>query len=172
MPRDVIGLMAAAVRDPDPVVFFEHKALMATKGDVPDGEIVDTLGSARVRRDGSDVTVVALAAMVPRALAAAEELAADGISAEVIDMRSLVPLDATSFGSRRGSAVASAVRATSPTWGVSWTEWLPVGTASRIDPVWTMCSSSRPSSECGCAAGHVSGSPLTPSGPSMSRRRP
>ena len=92
-PRDVVGLMAAAVRDPDPVVFFEHKALMATRAEVPDGEIVDSLGSASVLRSGTDVTVTALGAMVPRALAAAEEIAADGISAEVIDLRSLVPLD-------------------------------------------------------------------------------
>src|SRR5215467_10602335 len=75
-PVDVIGLFAAAVRDPDPVLFFEHKGLYATKAEVPDGEIVDALGSARVLRDGEDVTILALAAMVPRALAAAERLAA------------------------------------------------------------------------------------------------
>jgi pyruvate dehydrogenase E1 component beta subunit len=93
-PTDVIGLMAAAVRDPDPVVFCEHKELYPIKADVPEGEIVDTLGTARIVRPGRDVTVLALAAMVPRALEAAEQLAAeDGISAEVIDMRSLVPLD-------------------------------------------------------------------------------
>ena len=92
-PRDVIGLMAAAVRDPDPVVFFEHKGLMATRADVPDGEIVDTLGTASIVRSGSDVTLAALAAMVPKAVAAADELAAEGISVEVIDVRSLVPLD-------------------------------------------------------------------------------
>ncbi|MGA7269815.1 MAG: transketolase C-terminal domain-containing protein, partial [Acidimicrobiia bacterium] len=88
-PRDVVGLMAAAVRDPDPVVFFEHKSLMATKGEVPEGEISDRLGEARVVREGSDCTIVALALMVPRALEAAERLSADGISAEVIDVRSL-----------------------------------------------------------------------------------
>ena len=92
-PRDVIGLFAAAVRDPDPVLFFEHKALYPTKAPVPDGEIVDTLGTAVVRRRGDDATVLALAAMVPRALAAAERLAADGIEATVVDVRSLVPLD-------------------------------------------------------------------------------
>jgi pyruvate/2-oxoglutarate/acetoin dehydrogenase E1 component len=95
-PRDVIGLFAAAVRDPDPVLFFEHKALYATKEEVPDGEIVDRLGVAAVRRAGSDATVVALGAMVPRALAAAEQLAAKGVDAEVIDLRSLVPLDVSS----------------------------------------------------------------------------
>lgn len=92
-PRDVVGLMAASVRDPDPVVFFEHKSLFATKGEVPDGEIVDRLGEARVVREGTDCTIVALALMVPRALEAADVLAAQGISAEVIDLRTLVPLD-------------------------------------------------------------------------------
>ncbi|HEX6446778.1 MAG TPA: alpha-ketoacid dehydrogenase subunit beta [Streptosporangiales bacterium] len=92
-PRDVVGLLAAAVRDPDPVVFFEAKGLYPTKGEVPDGEIVDELGRAEVRRTGRDCTIVALAAMVPRALDAAETLAGLGIDATVIDVRSLVPLD-------------------------------------------------------------------------------
>jgi len=82
------------VRDPDPVIFFEHKALYPVKGEVPDGEIVDTLGSAAIVRPGRDATVLALAAMVPRAVAAADRLAAEhGIDCEVIDVRSLVPLD-------------------------------------------------------------------------------
>ena len=92
-PSDMVGLMAASIRDPDPVLFFEHKGLMGTKGEVPDGEIVDTLGSAKVLREGTDCTIAALALMVPRALEAADRLAGDGISAEVIDVRSLVPLD-------------------------------------------------------------------------------
>ncbi|HLU32367.1 MAG TPA: pyruvate dehydrogenase complex E1 component subunit beta, partial [Acidimicrobiia bacterium] len=92
-PSDVVGLLAASVRDPDPVVFFEHKSLMATKGEIPDGEIVEELGKARVVREGTDCTIVALALMVPRAVEAAERLAEDGISAEVIDLRTLVPLD-------------------------------------------------------------------------------
>jgi pyruvate/2-oxoglutarate/acetoin dehydrogenase E1 component len=92
-PADVIGLFAAAVRDPDPVLFFEHKGLYASKGEVPDGEIVDTLGTAKVLRSGGDATIVALAAMVPRALAAADALASRGIEATVVDVRSLVPLD-------------------------------------------------------------------------------
>jgi pyruvate/2-oxoglutarate/acetoin dehydrogenase E1 component len=92
-PRDVVGLMAAAVRDDDPVVFFDHKKLYSTQEDVPDGEIVDTLGTAVIRRPGSDVTIAALAAMVPVALEAAARLAESGVSAEVIDVRSLVPLD-------------------------------------------------------------------------------
>lgn len=92
-PKDVVGLLAAAVRDPDPVVFFEHKSLLATKGDVPDGEIIDRLGEATVLREGTDCTIVSLALMTRRALQAADRLAEDGISAEVIDLRSLVPLD-------------------------------------------------------------------------------
>ena len=92
-PRDVIGLMAAAVRDPDPVIFFEHKSLYPTKGEVPDGEIVDMLGSAKIVRPGRDATILALALMVPRALEAAEKLTPHGIDCEVIDLRSLVPLD-------------------------------------------------------------------------------
>jgi pyruvate dehydrogenase E1 component beta subunit len=90
---DVIGLMAASIRDDDPVIFLEAKALYSTKMDVPDGEIVDTLGSAKVLRKGNDATLVALGYMVPRALAAAQELAASGIDCTVIDVRSLVPLD-------------------------------------------------------------------------------
>jgi pyruvate dehydrogenase E1 component beta subunit len=94
-PADVVGLMAAAIRDPDPVIFCEHKGLFATKGEVPDGEHLVPLGEAAVIREGSDCTIVALAAMVPRALEAAGLLAQDhGISAEVIDLRTLIPLDA------------------------------------------------------------------------------
>lgn len=93
-PADVKGLLAASVRDDDPVIFFEHKSLYATKGEVPDGEHVDKLGTAKIVREGTDATILALAFMVPRALAAAEKLQAEaGINAEVIDVRSLVPLD-------------------------------------------------------------------------------
>lgn len=92
-PADVVGLMAAAIRDDDPVMFFEHKGLYASKGEVPDGDVVDALGTAKVRREGSDATILALGLMVSRALDAAEHLAQRGINAEVIDVRSLVPLD-------------------------------------------------------------------------------
>jgi pyruvate dehydrogenase E1 component beta subunit len=94
-PADMVGLMAAAVRDPDPVIVCEHKALFAMKGDVPDGEHVVPLGQAAVLREGTDCTIVALAAMVPRAVEAAARLQdAHGVSADVIDLRSLIPLDA------------------------------------------------------------------------------
>jgi pyruvate dehydrogenase E1 component beta subunit len=93
-PHDVVGLLAAAVRDPDPVIFLEHKSLYGTKGEVADGEIFEPLGKAKVVRPGRDATILALALMVPRALEAAERMAAeDGIDCEVIDVRSLVPLD-------------------------------------------------------------------------------
>jgi acetoin:2,6-dichlorophenolindophenol oxidoreductase subunit beta len=94
-PADVIGLMAAAIRSDDPVVFFEHKGLFASKGTpAPEGHVVE-LGQADVRRSGTDVTLVALASTVPTALSAAERLAADGISAEVVDLRCLIPMDVT-----------------------------------------------------------------------------
>ncbi len=93
-PHNVVGLLAAAVRDPDPVVFFEHKGLYASKGDVPEGiEVVEELGRAKVLREGRDATILALAAMVPRAMAAAGRLSEHGIEVTVVDVRSLVPLD-------------------------------------------------------------------------------
>jgi pyruvate/2-oxoglutarate/acetoin dehydrogenase E1 component len=101
-PRDMVGLFAAAVRDDDPVIVVEPKVLYATKGDVPDGDVVDRLGAATVVRDGGDVTIVALGAMVSKAVQAAEELASDGLEAEVIDVRSLVPLDVATIADSVG----------------------------------------------------------------------
>ncbi len=93
-PADVKGLLAAAVRDPNPVLFFEQKSLYPMKGEVPDGEYVDELGKAKVLRHGKDCTIVALASMVHRSLDAAAILEKEhGISATVVDVRSLVPLD-------------------------------------------------------------------------------
>src|SRR4051794_7799480 len=92
-PADVVGLMASAIRSDDPVVFFEHKGLFASKGPAaPPGHVVE-LGQAGIARDGADVTLVALAATVPLALSAADRLAAEGVSAEVVDLRCLIPLD-------------------------------------------------------------------------------
>lgn len=93
-PADVIGMLAAAVRSDDPVVFFEHKGLFATKGPPPPPDHVVELGRAAVVREGGDITLVALASMVPLALRAADVLAGEGIEAEVVDLRCLVPLDA------------------------------------------------------------------------------
>src|ERR1700686_897665 len=92
-PADAKGLLAAAIRDPDPVLFFEQKSLYGVKGQVPDGEYVDRLGTAKVLRNGKDCTIVALAAMVPRAMQAAEKLEDMDIDATVVDVRCLVPLD-------------------------------------------------------------------------------
>jgi len=93
-PADMVGLMAAAIRSDDPVLVFEHKQLFASKGQAAPDDHVVPLGVAEVRRQGGDVTLVALASTVPTALAAAERLAGDGIAAEVIDLRCLIPLDA------------------------------------------------------------------------------
>lgn len=93
-PADVVGLMASAVRSDDPVVFFEHKGLFAGKGEQAPPDHVVPLGEAAIVRPGGDVTLVALASTVPMALSAAQTLAAEGIEAEVVDLRCLVPLDA------------------------------------------------------------------------------
>ncbi|MGH3453165.1 MAG: alpha-ketoacid dehydrogenase subunit beta, partial [Nocardioidaceae bacterium] len=93
-PADVVGLMASAIRSDDPVVFFEHKGLFASKGESAPPDHVVPLGEAAIVRPGTDVTLVALAYTVPLALSAADRLADEGISAEVVDLRCLVPLDA------------------------------------------------------------------------------
>lgn len=92
-PADAKGLLTASLRDPNPVIFVEHKLLYRTKGEVPEGEHVVPLGKADIKRSGRDATVIATQIMVPRALAAAEQLAADGIEIEVVDPRTLAPLD-------------------------------------------------------------------------------
>jgi pyruvate dehydrogenase E1 component beta subunit len=92
-PADAKGLMTASIRDDNPVVFFHHYLLTLEHGDVPEGEHVVPLGQANVVREGSDVTIVALGWMLGKALEAADQLAADGMSAEVIDPRTLAPLD-------------------------------------------------------------------------------
>jgi pyruvate/2-oxoglutarate/acetoin dehydrogenase E1 component len=92
-PVDVVGLLAASIRDPDPVIFLEAKALYPTKGEVPEGDVHDELGRAKVLRRGDDATLVAIGSMVPRAMKAAEQLATTGIDCTVVDVRSLVPLD-------------------------------------------------------------------------------
>ncbi|MGC8480447.1 MAG: alpha-ketoacid dehydrogenase subunit beta [Acidimicrobiales bacterium] len=93
-PSDLIGLFASSVRDNDPVLFLESKALYATKDEVPEGEIVESLGQARIRRGGPDATIVTIGAMVSKSLEAASILARDfGIECTVIDLRTLVPLD-------------------------------------------------------------------------------
>jgi len=93
-PTDAKGLLTAAIRDPDPVIFLEHKFLYRRiKEEVPDGEIVTPIGLARVARVGRDVSIITYAAMLHVALEAAEAAARDGIDVEVVDLRTLLPLD-------------------------------------------------------------------------------
>jgi pyruvate/2-oxoglutarate/acetoin dehydrogenase E1 component len=92
-PYDAKGLLLSAIRDDNPVIFVEHKLLYSTKGPVPEEEYTIPLGVADVKREGGDVTVVATSVMVKRALAAAEKLAQEGIEVEVVDPRTLKPLD-------------------------------------------------------------------------------
>ncbi len=108
-PHDHKGLMAAALRSDDPVVFIEHKALLLRKGrdflhhpDIPDGAYEVPIGEAAVVRHGSDVTLATLSATVEHALAAAETVAGEGISVEVIDLRSVVPLDTATVAGSAG----------------------------------------------------------------------
>ena len=103
-PAEAFGLLAAAIRDEDPVLVFEHKALYGRKEEVGDGEHLLPLGQARTVRAGGDVTLVGLSITVGICLAAADQLAADGVAAEVLDLRTLVPLDA--------AAVLASVRRT------------------------------------------------------------
>ncbi len=92
-PADAKGLLKTAIRDDNPVMFIEHKMLYATKGPVPEGEYTIPFGKADIKRAGKDVTFIGIHTMIPKGLAAAEKLAAEGISVEVIDPRTLVPLD-------------------------------------------------------------------------------
>ena len=103
-PAEAFGLLAAAIRDENPVLVFEHKALYGRKEEVGDGEHLLPLGQARTVRAGGDVTLVGLSITVGICLAAADQLAADGVAAEVLDLRTLVPLDA--------AAVLASVRRT------------------------------------------------------------
>jgi 2-oxoisovalerate dehydrogenase E1 component len=92
-PYDAKGLLKAAIRDDDPVIFFEHKFLYGVKGPIPEGDYVIPIGKASVKRKGEDVTIIATARMVHEAFSAAERLQEDGVSAEIIDPRTLLPLD-------------------------------------------------------------------------------
>jgi len=93
-PEDVKGMMLAAIRDPDPVIFLEAGALYGTKGEVPEGEYTVDFGKARVAKEGADVTLVGYGRQVPMLLRVAEKLASDNIDAEVVDLRSIRPFDA------------------------------------------------------------------------------
>ena len=92
-PRDAKGLLKAAIRDDDPVIFIEHKQLYMTDGEVPEEDYLIPLGEAEVKRPGSDVTLVAWSHMTLKSLQAAEELATEGVDTEVIDLRTISPMD-------------------------------------------------------------------------------
>jgi pyruvate/2-oxoglutarate/acetoin dehydrogenase E1 component len=92
-PADAKGLLLSAIRDDDLVIVFENKVLYNMKGEVPEGDAAIPLGKADIKRAGSDVTIVAISRMVQQALAAADQLAAEGIEVEVVDPRTLSPLD-------------------------------------------------------------------------------
>lgn len=96
-PADVKGMMLEAIRDPDPVIFLEAGALYGTKGEVPEGDVTVPFGKARVAREGTDVTLIAYGRQVPMLLKVADKLAEQDISAEVIDLRSIRPLDKDTF---------------------------------------------------------------------------
>ena len=97
-PYDFKGLLKSAVRDNNPVFFIEHKGLYHIKGEVPEEEYLIPLGKADVKREGKDVTIITYSKMVHTALEAAEKMAAQGIEAEVVDLRTLVPLDMETIG--------------------------------------------------------------------------
>ncbi|MCK8827067.1 alpha-ketoacid dehydrogenase subunit beta [Natroniella acetigena] len=92
-PADAKGLLKSAIRDDNPVIFFEHKVLYETKGEVPEEDYTIPLGKADIKREGDDATIIATGMFVRKALEAADQLAKEGIELEVIDPRSLVPLD-------------------------------------------------------------------------------
>jgi pyruvate dehydrogenase E1 component beta subunit len=92
-PYDAKGLLISAIRDNDPVIFIEHKLLYTTEGEVPEDDYTVELGKGDVKREGKDVTLITWSGMIPRSLAAAEKLAQEGVDVEVVDPRTLTPLD-------------------------------------------------------------------------------
>jgi len=92
-PADAKGLLKAAIRDENPVIYFEHKGLFPMKGDVPEGEHLVEIGKARIDREGTDLTIVSYSMMMHHAAKAADRLAAEGVSVELIDLRSISPWD-------------------------------------------------------------------------------
>ena len=128
-PGSAYSLLRAAITDPNPVLFYEHKGLYGRKGPVVRGEVAE-LGKAAVLRSGSDVTIVATLLMVERALAAAEQLAADGIDAEVIDLRWLRPLDLPSIKAsveKTGRLVIAEEQVHAAGWGATIVSELTIG---------------------------------------------
>ena len=125
-PADARGLLKTAIRDPDPVLVFEHRGLYRVSGEVPEAESLVPLGLADVKRAGTDVTVIATARLVGEALRAAAELAADGISVEVLDPRSLVPLDRETLAASVGRTHHAVIAEEGPMRGGvgAWLAWV------------------------------------------------
>ena len=96
-PSDAFGLLKTSIRDNDPIIFFEHRLLYAISGDVPEDEITIPLGKADIKRTGSDITIVATGMMVHKAMDAANHLSGEGIEVEIVDLRTLAPLDKKSI---------------------------------------------------------------------------
>lgn len=119
-PYDAKGLLLSAIRDPDPVLFLEHKKLYrAIKGDVPDGEYTIPIGKAEVKRAGTDITAIAYGAMLHETLGAAEDLSREGVDVEVVDLRSLQPLDrATILASVKKTSKVCIIHEDSKTMGL------------------------------------------------------
>ena len=92
-PYDAKGLLKAAIRDDDPVIFMESEQMYGDKGEVPDGEYILPIGVADIKREGNDVTIVSFGKIIKEAYKAADELSAEGIEAEVIDLRTVRPID-------------------------------------------------------------------------------
>lgn len=135
-PASAYSLLRAAIADPNPVLFFEHKGLYGRKGPVVRGEMAE-LGKAAVLRSGSDVTIVATLLMVERALAAAEQLSADGIEAEVIDLRWLRPLDLPAVRAsveKTGRLVIAEEQVHAAGWGATIVSELTIGGARWASP--------------------------------------
>ena len=135
-PGSAYGLLRTAIADPNPVLFFEHKGLYARKGPVVRGEVAP-LGQAAVLRTGADVTIVATLLMVERALAAAELLAADGIDAEVIDLRWLRPLDLPTVRAsveKTGRLVVAEEQVHAAGWGATIVSELTIGGIAWASP--------------------------------------
>lgn len=116
-PADAKGLLKAAIRDDNPVLYFENKDLFGKKGPVPEDEFFTPIGKAKVVQEGTDVTIVSYSIMLHKALDAAEQLKADGISAEVIDLRTIVPIDKeTLFESVKNQAPSHCPRSYQERW--------------------------------------------------------
>lgn len=119
-PRDAKGLLKAAIRDPDPVIYFEHKYLYRhMKGEVPEGDNIEPIGKAEVKRQGSTISVITYGAMLQHSLAAAEKLMPEGIDLEVVDLRTIQPMDmATIFASVEKTGRAMVVHEAPKTGGI------------------------------------------------------